>query len=621
MSEQQKRTIAAATLLLLTMLAIAGGLFRLSRPDAAQTELFLSCTETDHGGWSFETEDGPVEPVFGFGGYLSGVPADGDGPVAAQRVIQDSEQREFLQFICYGMGVEVFLDDELLYSDFPEAERGIDGFLIDADPSGIDYDGLRVPLGADCAGKTLRVVTYTAAYDGLRMPVLPTLTGRLSDAIIQTAASVPPVAAITALALLALALLVFLLFGIQNGHPLWTLLPLAAYFLLTALPLLLNSYLAVAAGVANSRPLLWLGRLSLDALLVFLALSDRGVRRWVLLVSAAVHIVLSALWAFCGDPMVDAADNAGFLLFLLALLLMLLSGKGRFRRSALCIVTVALMLLLSFGITWFWDVPVLYPLVNPVSALLLSRDCRAFFSILSAAAALLCTLQTLWECVGGTLRHQRRIQALRSHDEIMQERYAQSLEAVERTAILRHEWKNHIALLQMLAQKGDLNAMVEHLAQLDDQLDHLSPRNFTANLTVNTILQHFAARAQESGVLFRVTAQLPATLSIDEGDLCSFLFNLLGNALEAAVKKPHGEIECTMQIRQNYLTICCVNSYDGTLSVSENAQLETTKPDKDSHGFGLAQMRSIAKKYGSTLSITYDASAFTVMTALKLPSN
>lgn len=149
-------------------------------------------------------------------------------------------------------------------------------------------------------------------------------------------------------------------------------------------------------------------------------------------------------------------------------------------------------------------------------------------------------------------------------------------------------------------------------------MEQLFPKVYTANSTVNTILQRFAAQADRYGVSFHVNAMLPETLPIEEVDLCGFLFNLLDNAVEAAAKTEHSEIVCSLQIRQQHLAIRCENTYNGVLQTDENGQLCTTKQDAGSHGFGLLQMRTIAEKYGSVLAVSYDDTRFTVMTALKL---
>lgn len=91
--------------------------------------------------------DRPGGAVFGFGGYLDGIPAQGSGPVAAERVMEADEHRQFLQLSCYDQGLQVFLDDALLYTDFPQLENRADAFLSDADPRASPMTAAPTPAG------------------------------------------------------------------------------------------------------------------------------------------------------------------------------------------------------------------------------------------------------------------------------------------------------------------------------------------------------------------------------------------------------------------------------------------------------------------------------------------
>ena len=254
MEPQHRKIWPAATLLILAAAAAVFCLFRLSQPDRMQTSLLLNCTQTNRNGWTFETESGPVEPVFGLGGYLDGIPVDGDSPVAAERVMEEPGQRDLLQFFGFGAGIQVFLDGELLYTDFPNEENRADAFLEDVDFSSISYDDLRIPLPIDCAGKTLRIVTYGTALNGLLYPAFPSLVSRFSDSVTAVSSIVWPMAAITAQVILALFLLLVFLFSAQTGPYLWKLLPLSGYFLLTAVPVACGSFFALSAGLDNGQP-------------------------------------------------------------------------------------------------------------------------------------------------------------------------------------------------------------------------------------------------------------------------------------------------------------------------------------------------------------------------------
>ena len=620
MEPQHRKIWPAATLLILAAAAAVFCLFRLSQPDRMQTSLLLNCTQTNRNGWTFETESGPVEPVFGFGGYLDGIPVDGDSPVAAERVMEEPGQRDLLQFFGFGAGIQVFLDGELLYTDFPNEENRADAFLEDVDFSSISYDDLRIPLPIDCAGKTLRIVTYGTALNGLLYPAFPSLVSRFSDSVTAVSSIVWPMAAITAQVILALFLLLVFLFSAQTGPYLWKLLPLSGYFLLAAVPVTCGSFFALSAGLDTTGSLTaWLCLIYIDLLFCFLAISLHGWKRRILLIGAAAHILCSALRCFTSVTLFSGrlVDWLGFGLFLLTVLLMLLSHERMLRRTSLCLCGVAGVLFAAWCVSRFVGVEYLYPLSNPITSLLYGSP-TALYTLLCTVAGLLCAAQVVAEFIRTAFSRQRQMIALQSRSQQAQEQYRQAQESLRNVSAFRHEWKNHVAALWTLTQKQDLDAIHDYLRHLDGQLEQLSPKVYTANPTVNTILQRVAAQTQELGIAFRVSALLPESLSIDEGDLCGFLFNLLDNALEAAAKVPHGEIICSLQIRQQYLAIRCENTYNSTVHTDSAGNLLTTKDDPAEHGFGLMKMRSIAEKYGSVLDISYDKNRFTVMTALRL---
>ena len=240
--------------------------------------------------------------------------------------MDDPGQRDLLQFFSFGAGIQVFLDGELLYTDFPNMENRADAFLEDVDFGDISYDGLRIPLPPDCAGKTLRIVTYGRAIDGLLYPTFPSLVSRFSDSATAVSGIVWPMAAITALVLLALFLLLIFLFSAQTGAYLWKLQPLSGYFLLAAVPVAYNSFFALSAGLDATGSLApWFCLIYIDLLFCFLAVSLRGRKRWILLIGSGIHILLSTLHSFMEFAPISGrmVDWFGFGLFLLAVLFML----------------------------------------------------------------------------------------------------------------------------------------------------------------------------------------------------------------------------------------------------------------------------------------------------------
>ena len=456
MEPQHRKIWPAATLLILAAAAAVFCLFRLSQPDRMQTSLLLNCTQTNRNGWTFETESGPVEPVFGFGGYLDGIPVDGDSPVAAERVMEEPGQRDLLQFFGFGAGIQVFLDGELLYTDFPNEENRADAFLENVDFSSISHDGLCIPLPIDCAGKTLRIVTYGAALNGLLYPAFPSLASRFSDSVTAVSSIVWPMAAITAQVILALFLLLVFLFSAQTGPYLWKLLPLSGYFLLTAVPVACGSFFALSAGLDTTGSLTaWLCLIYIDLLFCFLAISLHGWKRRILLIGAAAHILCSALRCFTSVTLFYGRlmDWLGFGLFLLAVLLMLLSHERMLRRTSLCLCCVAGALFAAWCVSRFVGVEYLYPLSNPITSLLYGNP-KALYTLLCAVTGLLCAVQVVAEFIRTAFSRQRQMIALQSRSQQAQEQYRQAQESLRNVSAFRTSGKTTSPCCRSCSARG-----------------------------------------------------------------------------------------------------------------------------------------------------------------------
>ena len=149
-----------------------------------------------------------------------------------------------------------------------------------------------------------------------------------------------------------------------------------------------------------------------------------------------------------------------------------------------------------------------------------------------------------------------------------------------------------------------------------------SPLLYSSNLVVNAILQDAAGRARAAGVSFRVTALVPEELPFPDEDLCALLMNLLDNALEGAARTPEGQERSILfraRIFKGFLVLRCENTFDGYVKTDGQGRLLTIKDEPSSHGFGMAQMRSVAQKYHARLDVDYTGQRFTVQTALQLP--
>ena len=199
-----------------------------------------------------------------------------------------------------------------------------------------------------------------------------------------------------------------------------------------------------------------------------------------------------------------------------------------------------------------------------VSALFSNGIYRGLLFWLTRWLVAVCALLSAFELARKLSRAQAEARALAVKDRVMAENYRSLLEKHHDTAVMRHEWKNQLSALRLLAEGGDSAALEARLDELAGMLDRLDPQQYTEHRAINAILQNAAAR-------------VPAPR--------------------------RREVNCHIKYHQGHLAVSCVNSCQGPPHVDEAGRLLTEKPGPGEHGLGLVQMRAVAEKYHSRLNI------------------
>lgn len=237
-------------------------------------------------------------------------------------------------------------------------------------------------------------------------------------------------------------------------------------------------------------------------------------------------------------------------------------------------------------------------------------------------AIMICALLAAWELAHSILRTQRESQALALRNQLIMDNYRALEQKMRESAALRHEFKHRLLAIDSMLQAQDLEGLDRCVADWKEESAASSQLLYSSNLVVNAILQDAAGRARAAGVSFRVTALVPEELPFPDEDLCALLMNLLDNALEGAARTPEGQERSILfraRIFKGFLVLRCENTFDGYVKTDGQGRLLTIKDEPSSHGFGMAQMRSVAQKYHARLDVDYTGQRFTVQTALQLP--
>ena len=197
----------------------------------------------------------------------------------------------------------------------------------------------------------------------------------------------------------------------------------------------------------------------------------------------------------------------------------------------------------------------------------------------------------------------------------LRESYYQGLRREEsQLRTLRHDLRNHLTALRGLVELGEDGKALQYIDQLADSSALRGGRRLCENDVANAVLSAKAEAMGRSGLTADFAVSLPKDLSLSDVDLCALLGNAADNAMEAAEQAADKTVTLRCRAEKGLFMLRVENAYAGELS----PDLATTKPDKASHGFGLAGMREIAERLGGSLETRTSGGRFQLVVCLPL---
>lgn len=175
----------------------------------------------------------------------------------------------------------------------------------------------------------------------------------------------------------------------------------------------------------------------------------------------------------------------------------------------------------------------------------------------------------------------------------------------------RHDYRNHIQTMKILAANDDLQGLKQYLDELDHDLNTLDLVVKTGNAMADAILNSKISLARAKDINVHVDAHIPVKLKMSEIDLCCIIGNLFDNAIEASLALPEEErmIRVYMDMKNTQLYISFTN-FTATKKLQKVGNgFHTTKGE--GHGFGLVRIDNIVERLDGYLSRNSEDGAFT----------
>ena len=175
----------------------------------------------------------------------------------------------------------------------------------------------------------------------------------------------------------------------------------------------------------------------------------------------------------------------------------------------------------------------------------------------------------------------------------------------------RHDYRNHIQLMKVLASNGDMDGIKAYLDELDTDLNTVDTVVKTGNAMADAILNSKISLAKSRGITVQCDAHIPVQLKTSEIDLCCIIGNLFDNAIEASQKLPLDQrlIRVYMDMKNTQLYISFTN-FTAAGKLRKVGKIFATSKG-EGHGFGLVRIDAIVDRLDGYLSRNSEDGAFT----------
>lgn len=197
---------------------------------------------------------------------------------------------------------------------------------------------------------------------------------------------------------------------------------------------------------------------------------------------------------------------------------------------------------------------------------------------------------------------------LKASAEHIREQDVQIRKLHENVRRLKHDMKNHLMIIADYLNEADYEKAKEYTSEIIDKLNAVHSYIETGNSLLNHILNEKLEMARSKGIAIKAEIENLSFGRMGSLDFSALLTNLLDNAIEACEKEEASELSVGIVKRRGYHAMIVKNKISQSV-LAQNPDLRTSKKERESHGMGISQIKSITEKYGG-ISDFYEEDGF-----------
>lgn len=200
--------------------------------------------------------------------------------------------------------------------------------------------------------------------------------------------------------------------------------------------------------------------------------------------------------------------------------------------------------------------------------------------------------------------------------QMLEEQYRQS----ER---LRHDLKNHVLALRSLWEEQDWEKLGDYLKRMEGSAQLGMNEEATGSRPVDALLCQKRKMAEEKGILWECSVQMPKSCKIDDFDWCVLFGNILDNAVEACdqlrSKKLRQELQPFIRIHAGTVKKCFLLEVSNSTEASARPEIGyTEKENSQGHGIGLLNVEDMVNRYSGAMNVEIENGVFVISVLLPM---
>ncbi len=190
----------------------------------------------------------------------------------------------------------------------------------------------------------------------------------------------------------------------------------------------------------------------------------------------------------------------------------------------------------------------------------------------------------------------------------------------EEVSVLRHDLKHYAVIVRDMVKVDNkegaltqLEKYIEKTVQAEQKTDYIK-----GNPSINAVIYNCVSQCGSMNIRCntKITTSYPENM---EQDVAIVFANLLDNAIRAeeSVGDDRRKIDIIVH-KEDDIIKAVVNNYIEKSVLDENPKLETSKEDKNIHGWGIKSVRNIIEKYNGGVEISDGNNVFSII--FKVPT-